>query len=306
MSEVTRIPARSAEIGGGVPIKRLLPSRLRRTIGAWCFLDHAGPAPRNTANVGPHPHIGLQTFTWMIEGQMLHRDSLGYTQVLRANEINVMTAGNGISHTEESPGPEPVHMVQLWIALPPAQAAGAANFQHYAQVPTWQEQGWQYRLLVGTLGQRHAPVEVFSPLLALDIRAGGGADASCTLPLNPAFEYGVLVLRGRARIGAGPAVRADQAPILDAQTLLYLPAGRTAVQLYQEGAEPLHLLVIGGTPLAKVPIIWWNFVADDAQAIAEAARQWNAHDARFGEVRGSPLPRLAAPAFASFARGGTD
>ncbi|MGI1072942.1 pirin family protein, partial [Pseudomonas aeruginosa] len=117
-----RVTARAAEIGGGITVSRLMPSRQRRMIGAWCFLDHAGPAefePGGGLAVGPHPHIGLQTFTWMIQGEALHRDSLGNVQVIRPGQVNLMTAGHGIAHTEESlPDERHAHAAQLWIALP--------------------------------------------------------------------------------------------------------------------------------------------------------------------------------------------
>lgn len=120
--QIQRVPARSAQVGGGITVGRILPSSQRRMVGAWCFLDHAGPAVFTSGpglRVGPHPHIGLQTFTWMIQGEVLHRDSLGHVQVIKPGQVNLMTAGRGISHTEESlPGEDKLHAVQLWIALP--------------------------------------------------------------------------------------------------------------------------------------------------------------------------------------------
>lgn len=120
--QIQRIAVRNAEVGG-IPINRALPTRERRTVGAWCFLDHAGPTVFNGTSpgmdVGPHPHTGLQTFTWMIEGEVLHRDSLGSEQVIRPGQVNLMTAGHGIAHTEQSVGEQRrLHAAQLWIALP--------------------------------------------------------------------------------------------------------------------------------------------------------------------------------------------
>ncbi|MBF2979098.1 pirin family protein, partial [Pseudomonas aeruginosa] len=140
-----RVTARAAEIGGGITVSRLMPSRQRRMIGAWCFLDHAGPAefePGGGLAVGPHPHIGLQTFTWMIQGEALHRDSLGNVQVIRPGQVNLMTAGHGIAHTEESlPDERHAHAAQLWIALPYEQRDIAPAFDHHPDLPRWQEQG---------------------------------------------------------------------------------------------------------------------------------------------------------------------
>ncbi|MBS0554280.1 MAG: pirin family protein, partial [Proteobacteria bacterium] len=170
-----RIVARTAEIGGGVSVSRLLPTLQRRMVGAWCFLDHAGPAgfePGAGMRVGPHPHIGLQTFTWMIEGEVLHRDSLGHVQVIRPGQVNLMTAGRGISHTEESlPGERRLHAAQLWIALPAAECDCAPAFDHYPDLPVWDEQGCRFTLLAGRWGGREAPARLYSPLVGIDLHA---------------------------------------------------------------------------------------------------------------------------------------
>ncbi|RMX08109.1 pirin family protein [Corticibacter populi] len=279
-----RIPARMAEIGGGVPVRRVLPSRGLRTIGAWCFLDHAGPAPRNLLSVGQHPHIGLQTFTWMIEGEIMHRDSLGSEQVVRPGEINLMTAGRGISHVEEAHGDGPVHTVQLWIALPESQRQAAPRFEHYAGLPRWEQGGWQHVLLAGELAGRHSPVEVHSPLLGLDLRAEGPAKVD--LALDPAHEYGVLVLTGSAEI---------QGEALAPGELLYLGSGHRNLVVQNAQAAGVHLLVIGGEPLAEAPLIWWNFVGCSTAEILQAAEDWSQHDERFGTVPGTVLGRLQAP-----------
>ena len=136
---IQEFPLRSAEIGQGTVIKRALPSRHKRMIGAWCFLDHAGPAvfPQGDGlDVGPHPHIGLQTFTWMIEGSMMHTDSLGSRQLIRPGQVNLMTAGYGIAHAEVAPETEThLHAAQLWIALPDSHRHIAPRFQHYPDLP---------------------------------------------------------------------------------------------------------------------------------------------------------------------------
>lgn len=287
-----RIPARSAELGAGLQVGRVLPTRQRRTIGAWCFLDHAGPAVLNNGagmKVGPHPHIGLQTFTWMIEGEILHRDSLGHVQPLRPGQVNLMTAGQGISHTEESTSHN-LHAVQFWIALPPQRHGCAPGFTHYPDLPNWHAQGMDITLLVGRYKGRQSPVEVHSNLLCLDLAASGGGVLDVTL--NPAHEYGLLVLQGEARL-AGESVGPDE--------LVYLGGSRSSVSLAL--APGAHALLLGGEPPPETPLIWWNFVAYDWNSIASARADWDSGNARFGTVYGyvgepyqaPPLRRSANP-----------
>ncbi len=282
----TRIPARTAEIGGGVPVARMLPSRHRRTIGAWCFLDHAGPArfaAGQGLRVGPHPHTGLQTFTWMLEGEVLHRDSLGNEQVIRAGQVNLMTAGRGIAHTEESvAGETRLHTAQLWIALPARVAGMAPRFDHYPDLPRWSEGGAEAVLLAGAFMGRQSPVLVHTPLVGVDWHAP--RDAALTLALDPAFEYGMVPLTGPAT-AQGQALAADE--------LLYLPPGAGTLRL--ELPAGTRALLIGGAPFGEDITIWWNFVGHGKPYIAQAQRDWQAHSERFGEVRGFDGPRIEAP-----------
>src|SRR5579862_6806647 len=225
-----RLETRNAEIGGGLTIRRALPNRGRRTVGAWCFLDHAGPMEVGAGgglHVGPHPHIGLQTFTWMIEGAVVHRDSLGNEQLITPGQVNLMTAGGGIAHAEDSahnyPGaPEyrRLHAVQLWIALPEGERRRAASFRNHPQLPRLNLDGFAVQVLAGSCCGRTSPAEVFSPLMAADLSAEAAAQAS--LPLVSAFEHAVLVLEGAAQV-AGET--------LTPGTLLYLPPGRTQLPL---------------------------------------------------------------------------
>lgn len=280
------IEAHRAVLGDGLEIRRALPARQRRTIGAWCFLDHAGPVPLRTGNevrVGPHPHIGLQTFTWMIAGEILHRDSLGSEQRIRPGQVNLMTAGRGISHSEESiPGSgSTLQLAQLWIALPEAQRHGDPAFEHYPELPHLERGGFIITLLAGeSLGER-APVRVHSSLLGLELAAAGAAQAA--LPLDPAFEHGLLVLEGAAEV-TGQALRPG--------TLLYLPPGPERLELRCDAAA--RLLLIGGTPFPERVLLWWNFVGRTQEELAQATRDWNTGD-RFGQVRGFKGPRLEAP-----------
>ena len=281
-----RYPSRSSIVGEDTQIRRALPNRERRMVGAWCFLDHLGPAqfaPGKGMHVGPHPHIGLQTFTWMIEGEVIHRDSLGYEQVIRPGQVNLMTAGRGISHTEDSAQPGAVmHAAQLWIALPDSHRQIAPRFQHYPDLPKTKIGDFDATVLAGSALGLTAPTLVYSPLVGVDFTASGAANT--TLALQPAFEYGVMVLRGEAEV-AGEAVAIGE--------LLYLPPGRTELALRcSAGAQ---VLLLGGRPFGEPIMVWWNFVARTHEEIQQAADDWNAGQ-RFGTVRaGSTAQPLTPP-----------
>ncbi|HWZ62684.1 MAG TPA: pirin family protein [Steroidobacteraceae bacterium] len=283
-----RLEARTAEIGGGLTIRRALPNRQRRTVGAWCFLDHAGPMDFGAGggmHVGPHPHIGLQTFTWMIEGEVVHRDSLGNEQVITPGQVNLMTAGVGIAHAEDSaPGAAGrLHAAQLWIALPQAERRRPPAFRNHPHLPLIERGGFGVRVLAGSSFGESSPVEVYSPLLGLDLSAAGRA--ALLLPLDPWFEHAALVLSGSARIGG---------ETLAPGMLLYFGTGRE--ELSVECAAAARILVIGGTPFGEEILVWWNFVARTPAEIEQATGDWNA--GRFGRVAGSPAPPLIAPSAA--------
>lgn len=283
---IQRITSRLAEIGGGIPVNRVMPSRQRRMIGAWCFLDHAGPATFASGagmRVGPHPHIGLQTFTWMIEGEVLHRDSLGNVQIIRPGEVNLMTAGRGIAHTEESLGDEhTLHAAQLWIALPEADSHCAPAFDHHPDLPKWSEHGCDFTLLAGAYGGYTAPARLYSPLLGIDLTSTQGAEFR--LSLDPNFEYGVFVLEGSAVLENETFV-ADELAYLGRdlhEATLHITAGSRAIFL-------------GGKPFANDILMWWNFVGHNRADIAQAQRDWEAGAARFGRVEGYDGAPLIAP-----------
>lgn len=283
---VQRITSRSAEIGGGISVSRLLPSRHRRMVGAWCFLDHAGPAVFKSGDglrVGPHPHIGLQTFTWMIEGEVLHRDSLGNVQVIRPGQVNLMTAGYGIAHTEESlADEEQLHAVQLWIALPASVSDRSPMFEHHAALPRWQLDGFELTLLAGRFEQYEAPARIFSPLVGLDLVV---SDATATkLGLDQSYEYGVLPLTGKWRING---------ECFEANEFAYL--GRGLASLNLEASAGARAILLGGVPFVEEIFLWWNFVGHSKKEIAQAQREWEEGGARFGEVPGFDGPRLIAP-----------
>ncbi|MCP1726609.1 redox-sensitive bicupin YhaK (pirin superfamily) [Natronospira proteinivora] len=283
---VRRLAARESDVGG-IPVARALPSRKQRRIGAWCFLDHAGPAHFEPGSdgmqVGPHPHTSLQTFTWMIAGELIHRDSLGYEQRIRPGQVNLMTAGWGISHTEASPdGEEQLHAAQLWIALPHDKRHMAPRFDHYPDLPRLSRDHLDLTLLLGEFEGEQAPTLHYSPLMGLDM--AWSEAATTELALRTDFEYGILPLEGSLNI--------DE-ETFQANELAYLGQGRDRLSL-STGA-PGRALLIGGEPMDANITMWWNFVGHSREEVAQAQDDWEAGDARFGEIPKPNRPRMTAP-----------
>ena len=281
-------PTRSAEIGRGTVIKRALPSRQKRMIGAWCFLDHAGPVtfPQGDGlDVGPHPHIGLQTFTWMIEGTMMHTDSIGSKQLIRPKQVNLMTAGYGISHTEVAPDTETrMHAAQLWIALPDDKINMAPQFDHYPVLPVVEKDNIEFTVLVGEFMDTVSPVQVHTELLGIDFFASEATETR--LPLNPKLEYGFMALEADA-IVRGHVSNGDNMVVPEpgiSQIEVELPKGS-------------RLLLIGGEPFESPILLWWNLVGRTQEELKTATEQWINQDARFGTIPDYDGPRLEAPAF---------
>ena len=273
--EVT--PDREAVVGA-VRVRRALPRRRRRTVGAWCFADHMGPADVDGPGIGPHPHTGLHTVTWLLEGEALHRDSLGSEQPIRPGQLNLMTAGNGVAHAEESTGrgSRRLHGVQLWVAQPSGTRAGAAGFEHHAVLPLVEAAGGVATVLMGSLGGAESPARRDTPLVAADLALHGGA---ASWPLEAAYEHALLVLSG--------AVGVDGV-VVEPGSLAYLGAGRDEVGL--DALGPARVLLLGGEPFGEDLVMWWNFVARSRAEVTEAWRSWQAADDRFGRVTSS-LPR---------------
>jgi len=264
----------------------MLPMRLRRSVGAWCFIDHYGPQSVDGVagmNVPPHPHIGLQTVTWLAAGNVLHRDSLGSEQMIRPGQLNLMTAGRGIAHAEESPAVhDPVlHGVQLWVALPEHSRQAQPTFEHYTQLPTAGLPGFRTTVFMGELAGTRSPASTFSPILGAELTAADG-HASCTLPLRPDYEHVLFVVTGRADI---------EDALLEPGELLYLPTGREQARLAAPAGS--SLLLLGGEPLGEQLLMWWNFVARTPEEIEAATTAWRAGS--YGEVGGYQGEPLAAP-----------
>ena len=283
-----RIPANTQILGEGMPIRRAMPTRERRMVGPWCFLDHFGPVDVSRTQgmrVGPHPHIGLQTVTWLYEGVVLHRDSLGYVQAIRPGQLNLMTSGQGISHSEESPAERParLHGVQFWIALPEAARNGAPAFDHYPQLPALRHEGLECTVLVGSALGATSPARMHWPVMGVDVRIESGAtDAS--FPLDPEFEHALVVTQGRVEV---------EGELLEPGTLLYLGGQRDRVRL--QATDAARLAVVGGRAFEEPMLMWWNFVARSKQELSAACSEWNRADPKFGEVTGYDGDRLHAP-----------
>jgi redox-sensitive bicupin YhaK (pirin superfamily) len=286
------IEARKTAIGDGTEVRRLLPQRKLRTIGAWCFLDHYGPDDVSRGlgmQVPPHPHIGLQTVSWLFQGMVLHRDSLGSRQLIRPGELNLMTAGGGIAHSEESAAGRPalLHGLQLWIALPESERHGEPRFAHHARLPVVRAGGASVTVVIGEYMGERSPAESFSPLIGLEVAVPGGDDFE--LPVREDFEHGVVAVDGSAVV-AGALV----APGL----LAHVPVGRPGIRLSPASGRRLaRFFIVGGVPFSERLLMWWNFVARSGEEITQAREDWAA--GRFGAVTGYPGDPMAAPALPS-------
>jgi redox-sensitive bicupin YhaK (pirin superfamily) len=287
----TLLPGREVVLGGsrGTMVRRTLPHRERRMVGAWCFADHFGPediASGPGMRVPPHPHTGLQTVSWLVEGEVLHRDSLGNQQLIRPGQLNLMTAGRGISHSEESPRDHSpiLHGAQLWVALPGRDRQVEPNFEHHADLPVRTEGGVTVTVLMGEFDGAAAPARVYSPIFGADIRLGRAA--ATRLPLRRDFEYAALTLSG--------AVEVDGVS-LTTGPLLYLGRGRSDLTVRAD--RPSQVLLLGGEPFEERIIMWWNLVGRSHEEIVRAREDWMA-GRRFGTVHGydgDPLPAPVMP-----------
>ena len=276
--------ARVATVGD-MSVRRLLPLRLRRSVGAWCFVDHYGPMSVDGVTgmaVPPHPHIGLQTVTWLLDGNVLHRDSLGSEQMIKPGQLNLMTAGRGIAHAEESPAVHDprLHGVQLWVALPEASRFIEPAFEHHAEMPFQSADGFRITVFMGCLTGTCSPATTFSRLVGAQLFAG--RDVSTRIAVNPDFEHAVFVANGAARV-AGTELQPGN--------LLYLPTGHDFVPV--AAPDSSTLLLLGGIPLGEPLLMWWNFVARKPHEIAAAVADWQ--EGRFGEVGGYLGEPLKAP-----------
>lgn len=275
--------SREAEVGG-LPVRRALPRRARRTVGAWCFADHLGPVavgPEYGPNVGPHPHTGLQTVTWLRSGELLHRDSLGSEQLIRPGQLNLMTAGHGVSHSEEATSYEGTfHGIQLWVAQPEETRHGQAAFEHHGDLPQVELEGATATVLVGILAEATSPARRDTDHFGAEVRLGPG---SAEVPVNAGHEHGIIVLEGAVEIDGQPITPGHLAALGPSRAALELTAREASV-----------LLLLGGEPFESEPRLWWNFVGRTREELVTAVADWNQGSDRFGET-GSTLARLPSP-----------
>ena len=279
---IQSFPARRTHLNQ-MEIRRALPVREHRLVGPWCFLDRYGPltfGEGKPMDVAPHPHIGLQTVSWLLDGEVLHRDSLGSEQMIRPGELNLMTSGAGIAHSEETPRKSSGRLsgVQLWVALPDAARNSTAAFAHHASLPRVAFGDGEATVIIGELGAARSPAAAHSSMVGADIMTRGNV----TIPLRREFEHALFVLDGSATLEDQP---------LTPDILYYLTPGRSELALTGRA----RLLVLGGTPFGEPIVMWWNFVARTHEEIAAAREAWQRHE-YFGEVRGYDGPRIEAPA----------
>ena len=281
---VVQISAARRATVGDVPVRRALPATGRRTVGAWCFADHMGPTdftPENGLDIGPHPHTGLQTVTWLIEGEATHHDSLGSEQVITPGQLNLMSAGRGVAHSEEATGTYRGRLqgIQLWVAQPEATRHGDAAFEHHASLPMLETGGAVVTVLVGSLLELTSPARHDTELMGADLRLHGRV----ALPLERRFEHAVIVLEGSLAIDGTP---------LEPGSMGYLPTGRDEVEL--DARRPTSAIMLGGVPFPERIFMWWNFVARSRDEIDSAYLSWSEPDGRYGEVH-SGLARIETP-----------
>lgn len=288
-SGVEVLSARDVPLGGprALLVRRTLPQRARTLIGAWCFADHYGPvdATGTGMDVPPHPHTGLQTVSWLFSGEIEHRDTLGTHALVRPGEMNLMTGGYGIAHSEVStPDTTVIHGVQLWVALPEEHRDTARDFQHHVPEPV-RVDGAEIKVFLGSLAGSTSPVRTFTPLLGAEITLDPGA--SVTLAVDTAFEHGLLVDSGDVRL-LDTALRPAE--------LGYVPCGTDTVTMVNDSDVPARTILLGGPPFEEEIVMWWNFIGRSHEDIVKAREDWQAGSDRFGEVEGHPGGRLSAPA----------
>lgn len=278
---VELIFARDVPLGEGeqaMTVHRTLPQRQRSLVGAWCFTDHYGPDSvfiTGGMDVAPHPHMGLQTVSWLFEGEIMHNDSAGYHAVVKPGEVNLMTAGNGICHSETSTqGLKSLHGVQLWVALPDSARTMDRQFENYAPQPV-RFDGGEAVVFIGSLLGSDSPVETFTPLLGSEIRLEPGAHLE--LAVNPQFEHGLLLDSGSVHLEGVSVQRTE---------LAYTGIGSDVLHIENSTEQPARMVLLGGEPFTEQIVMWWNLVARTHEEIAQARAQWQDRSDRFGVVEG--------------------
>ncbi len=289
-------PAREVPLGGirAMTVSRTLPQRALPTVGAWCFLDSYGPGS-DAMTVLPHPHIGLQTVSWLLSGTIRHRDSLGSDVLVRPGALNLMTAGAGVAHSEfsvqlseEDDDDGVISGLQLWVALPDRARNQPARFEQHTGLPVLRAGNCAATVIIGSLGGAVSRALIHTPLLAADVSVGGAGRMA--LPLDPGFEHAVLVLDG--------ALEIDGVPVPPGP-LAHLGTGRSGLDI--AAAEGTRFILIGGEPFEEELLMWWNFVGRTHDEIVRARHDWEDGSSRFpvvpghGPEAGAEAGRIPAP-----------
>ena len=283
---------REVPLGGlrAMTVRRTLPQRQRSLIGAWCFVDHYGPDEVSEAGgmvVPPHPHTGLQTVSWLFTGEIEHRDSAGHHAMVRPGQLNLMTAGRGISHSEYStPGTTVLHGAQLWLALPDGDRQVEPTFEHYAPDPVTGS-GWEARVFIGSLLGAVSPVRTYSPLLGAELTLAEGT--TLEVPVDPTHELGVLLDTGEVSVDGKPLAPND---------LGFIEPGSQSITL--DARADSRLLLLGGPPFGEQIVMWWNFIGREHEEVVGYRAEWEAllsegRNERFALVPDDPEGPLHAP-----------
>lgn len=266
-----------------VDVRRTLPHKNLRMIGAWCFVDHYGPTNQVTGmTIGAHPHMGLQTVTWLFDGRIMHNDSLGTHQEINPAQLNLMTAGRGIAHSEQSlESNSTMHGVQLWIALPDESRNQAPFFEHFSDLPAQELAGLKTKVFIGQYRQLKSAAKVFSELVGAEFTT---TNESLQLELQNSFEYGVL------NVGERFAINGQK---LGFGELAYIPTGNTNAAITSNSEK--HFLLLGGKPFAEKILMWWNFIGRTHEEIVAARELWNSHDQSIPDFVDEIKVRIPAP-----------
>ena len=286
-------PSRETELGS-LQIARALPVKQKRSVGPWCFLDRYGPLTFDQGkpmDVAPHPHMGLQTVSWLLDGEVLHNDSLGCDALVRPGGVIVMTSGVGISHSEETPGPNTGRLngVQMWVALPDSHRRSSPALQHIERVPVADLRGGIAKVFAGSFAGVVSPAIHYSEIVGAEVQIHSGEAVESAV--NGDYEYAVFLLDGNCDVNGRR---------LEPRILYYLRPGRSEIRFSSDAGG--RLLFIGGAVFPEPIVMWWNFVARTPEEIAEAKADWDQHSSRFGEVKAYKGSRLVAPELGRLAR----
>ncbi|MBN7300798.1 pirin family protein [Mycobacteroides abscessus subsp. bolletii] len=286
------LAAREVPLGGtrSMTVFRTIPQRRRSFVGAWCFADRYGPDDVSLTagmDVPPHPHAGLQTVSWLFQGEVEHRDSIGTESLVKPGELNLMTAGSGIAHSEVSTRSTTVlHGMQLWTVLPKGKRNIAPAFEHYVP-PLLEESGLRARVFMGSLLSQRSPVQTATPLVGAELIVE--PQHSIEIPVDDTFEHCLV-------IDAGPIYVRDVR--IESATLAYFCSGQSSIPIKNPSAKPARVMLLGGTPIDEDIVMWWNFIGETHEDIVALREEWQQHSNRFGEVAGyqGQIQHLPAPA----------